>query len=173
MKQGIESLSRRQRECLLLVGKGHATERIAGELKIAVSTVNGHIEEAVRKMGVPNRRIAGALVLEDALSRAKTVELPPEKIPPENDPMAREEENAPFLPPAAVAEERVPFDGPITAAKLIGADTQRSETDRMVAVIARVTAIAALLALIIMALPSLSENAGALANLIAPHRYID
>ena len=69
-------LTVRQRDCLRLVGQLKKTEQIAGELGIAPSTVNTHIERAVALLGAANRREAARIVLAS--------DMRPEKSPTEN-----------------------------------------------------------------------------------------
>ena len=59
----VEKLSEMQRACLRLVAQLRKTEQIAAELGIAPSTVNTHIERAITRLGVPNRREAARLVV--------------------------------------------------------------------------------------------------------------
>lgn len=54
----IESLSKRQRECLRGVAQLKAAGEIATELKIATTTVNSYVADAVRLLGARNRREA-------------------------------------------------------------------------------------------------------------------
>lgn len=49
------SLSRRQRECLLWVRHGKSSADIGGILGLSIPTVDGHIAEACRKLGVRTR----------------------------------------------------------------------------------------------------------------------
>jgi DNA-binding CsgD family transcriptional regulator len=51
-------LSRRQRQCLELVGKGCTSKEIARELLISPSTVDNHIHAAVERMNVKDRNAA-------------------------------------------------------------------------------------------------------------------
>jgi len=48
-------LTRREKECLLLTAKSWRVEQIAKELNISVRTVNFHLQNANKKMGVNNK----------------------------------------------------------------------------------------------------------------------
>lgn len=84
-------LTDRQRECLRLVGQLKKTEQIAGELGIAPSTVNTHIERAVALLGAANRRDAARMVL--------VSDTRPEKSPTEIDRLPETPPPSPTLPP--------------------------------------------------------------------------
>jgi DNA-binding NarL/FixJ family response regulator len=58
----IERLSNRERQVLEQVASGKANEAVALELEIAPGTVAKHLEHAYRKLGVPNRTAAAALL---------------------------------------------------------------------------------------------------------------
>jgi DNA-binding CsgD family transcriptional regulator len=55
-------LSDRERQVLLLVGRGLTSQAIGRELDIAASTVDSHIEHAMRRLGARTRRQAAAIV---------------------------------------------------------------------------------------------------------------
>ncbi|THD38308.1 MAG: helix-turn-helix transcriptional regulator [Sphingomonas sp.] len=57
-------LSPRERECLLLVGKGKTAGVIANAIGISENTVNGYIASGMAKLGAATRREAGYVVLE-------------------------------------------------------------------------------------------------------------
>ena len=54
-------LTRRERECLTLLAKGHATEAIAETLGITPTTVRTHVQGVLVKLGVHSRLEAAAL----------------------------------------------------------------------------------------------------------------
>ena len=58
----IAALSDRQRECLELASRGLSSKEIARQLGIAPSTVDNHIQAAVGKLDVANRRQAVRLI---------------------------------------------------------------------------------------------------------------
>ena len=51
----IEQLSEREREILLLVGRGMSNKEIGRGLRIAPETVKWHLKNLFGKLGVPNR----------------------------------------------------------------------------------------------------------------------
>ena len=53
-------LTRREREVLKLVAQGKTSEQIARELVLVKRTVDFHVENACRKLGVDNRIAAAA-----------------------------------------------------------------------------------------------------------------
>lgn len=59
----VANLSEMQIACLRLVAELKKTEQIAGELGISPSTVNTHIERAIVRLQVANRREAARLVV--------------------------------------------------------------------------------------------------------------
>lgn len=61
--QTLDKLSDMQVACLRLVAELKKTEQIAAELGISPSTVNTHIERAIARLQVPNRREAARLVI--------------------------------------------------------------------------------------------------------------
>ncbi len=67
----LDKLSDMQIRCLRLVADLKKTEQIAAELGISPSTVNTHIERAITRLSVPNRREAARLVV--ARDRANAV----------------------------------------------------------------------------------------------------
>jgi DNA-binding CsgD family transcriptional regulator len=60
-KTGIEALSDRQKEILVLISQGYQQKEIAGLLGIEPSTIRGHTEEARQKIGVSSTRAAARL----------------------------------------------------------------------------------------------------------------
>jgi DNA-binding NarL/FixJ family response regulator len=58
----IETLTARERQILEQVALGKENDQIALELGIASATVSKHLEHVYRKLAVPNRTAAGALL---------------------------------------------------------------------------------------------------------------
>jgi DNA-binding NarL/FixJ family response regulator len=56
-------LTATEAQILRLLAGGHTTKEIAGELVVAVSTVDRHITHIYQKLGVRNRAAATALAL--------------------------------------------------------------------------------------------------------------
>lgn len=51
----ISKLTKREEEVLILIAKGYRNKEIADNLKISIYTVQNHIQDLFRKMGVRNR----------------------------------------------------------------------------------------------------------------------
>ena len=64
----LDSLSAREREVALAVGRGCANAEIAAELHITVATVKAHVSRLLSKLEVDNR-VQVALLVQDALRR--------------------------------------------------------------------------------------------------------
>lgn len=60
-KTGLEALSERQKEILVLISQGYQQKEIAGLLGIEPSTIRGHTEEARQKLNVSSTRAAARL----------------------------------------------------------------------------------------------------------------
>ena len=60
----LERLTPRERECLRLVAQHLSSKEIARQLGLSQHTVDGHLHEARRKLGVPTRRDAVRILLE-------------------------------------------------------------------------------------------------------------
>ncbi len=60
----IAQLTKRQRQCLLLVAKGLSTKQIARSLSLSPSTVDNHLQTAIAKLGVEGRFEAARLFAE-------------------------------------------------------------------------------------------------------------
>ena len=58
----IERLTPRERECLRLVAEHLHSKEIARRLSISQHTVDGHLNEARRRLGVASRRDAARLL---------------------------------------------------------------------------------------------------------------
>ncbi|HML44994.1 MAG: helix-turn-helix transcriptional regulator [Hyphomicrobium zavarzinii] len=54
-------LTRRERDCLVLSGRGHSEKEVAQQLDISPNTVRVHIENIKRKLGASNK--SHALIL--------------------------------------------------------------------------------------------------------------
>lgn len=63
MTETLERLSPRERETLELLAHGKGNKEIAAELGLSLSTVKGHIESILGKLGVPSRTAAVAMWL--------------------------------------------------------------------------------------------------------------
>lgn len=59
----IERLTPRERECLRLVAEHLHSKEIARRLRISQHTVDGHLNEARRRLGVASRRDAARLLV--------------------------------------------------------------------------------------------------------------
>lgn len=60
---GRELLTPRERDCLVLTGRGHSEKEVALALDISPNTVRVHIEKAKRKLGASNKSHALILAL--------------------------------------------------------------------------------------------------------------
>lgn len=58
-----ETLTRRERDCLILTGHGHSEKEVALALDISPNTVRVHIENIKRKLGASNKSHALILAL--------------------------------------------------------------------------------------------------------------
>lgn len=75
MRQGnAGTLTRRERDVLALVAKGHPTGEVAARLGIAAGTVESHVRAARAKLGTATRRQAAVLATPGG-RRADTVPL--------------------------------------------------------------------------------------------------
>jgi DNA-binding CsgD family transcriptional regulator len=66
---GPDGLTKRQLEVLLLLAEGLTSQQIADRLVVSVNTVNRHVSDAYRKIGVSNRVGAAAYVARHGLAR--------------------------------------------------------------------------------------------------------
>lgn len=55
-------LTDRQRECLVLVAQGYETKEIARQIGLSPDTVDMHVKNALKRLGVSSRREAARLV---------------------------------------------------------------------------------------------------------------
>lgn len=84
-----DQLTRRERDCLGLVGLGRSSKEIALELGISPFTVDEYIRSAIAKLGVQNRREAARALAEEGAAAT------PEKIGDEAEGIAAGDESAP------------------------------------------------------------------------------
>lgn len=68
---GIESLSPRQREVLLLIGEGKSNHEIADTLSCSLNTVKRHVTAVLQKLQLPNRTRAAMFVSKSNLARSE------------------------------------------------------------------------------------------------------
>jgi DNA-binding NarL/FixJ family response regulator len=64
-REQLTTLSPREREVALAVGRGHSNAEIAAELHMSVATVKAHVSRLLVKLGVDNR-VQIALLVQDA-----------------------------------------------------------------------------------------------------------
>jgi DNA-binding CsgD family transcriptional regulator len=106
-KTGPDSLSAKQLQCLRLVAKGFTSDQIAHEAGIAVGTANYHIDQAVKKLGAPGRRLAASMLTEHEAARASLAATLPSGAgarPPRPD--------TAIAPPENLTSQILRFDGP-------------------------------------------------------------
>jgi DNA-binding NarL/FixJ family response regulator len=60
--EGTGTLTQREREVALLVGRGLTNRRIAEELSISANTVNNHVAKILKKLGLGSRAEIAAWV---------------------------------------------------------------------------------------------------------------
>jgi len=58
LPQQISSLTERELEVLCLLARGHTNKAIGRQLQITLNTVNNHVQNILRKLGVANRTAA-------------------------------------------------------------------------------------------------------------------
>jgi DNA-binding CsgD family transcriptional regulator len=63
MASGLDTLTKREREVLRLLGRGHDAKSIATDLDLSVHTINERLREVRRKLGVSSSREAARLLL--------------------------------------------------------------------------------------------------------------
>ena len=61
--QGLERLSRREREVLALIAAGLSNKEVAQTLipPVSINTAKGYVRQILAKLGVPNRAAAASL----------------------------------------------------------------------------------------------------------------
>ena len=62
VSQPASQLTDRQRECLILVAQGYETKEIARQIGLSPDTVDMHIKNALKRLGVSSRREAARMV---------------------------------------------------------------------------------------------------------------
>lgn len=83
----LDRLTKRQRECLRLVGQMRTSKQIAATLGISPHTVDGHVNEAVATLEAGTRYEAARLFLAH--------ESTPQRLTGQPEPLASEVESAP------------------------------------------------------------------------------
>lgn len=63
LQQSVAALSLRERDCLARLARGASTTAIAHYLDLPAATIDGHIEAAMRKLGVLTRAEAAAMAI--------------------------------------------------------------------------------------------------------------
>lgn len=76
MREGLSELTDREREVLRLLYRGHTAKSAAAELDLSVHTINDHLREARKKLGVPSSKQAARILGEEGSN------LPPKKLVP-------------------------------------------------------------------------------------------
>lgn len=66
----LEALSARERQIMLLAGKGLSNAAIGEQLHLSTHTVKSHVHNALRKLGASNRAQGAAIVLGHSLEHA-------------------------------------------------------------------------------------------------------
>jgi DNA-binding NarL/FixJ family response regulator len=69
---GIEHLTRREREVLDLIALGRSNKRIAVELEISEKTVKAHVGRVLAKLGVADRTQAAVLAVQRGIARPRS-----------------------------------------------------------------------------------------------------
>lgn len=69
----LGALTRREREVLLLIGRGRSNRQIADQLGIEIGTVKNHVHAVLEKLGVSNRKDAARYLV---LAQYRFVERP-------------------------------------------------------------------------------------------------
>jgi two-component system, NarL family, response regulator LiaR len=69
---GVEQLTRRERQVLELIAVGHSNKRIALELEIAEKTVKTHVGHLLAKLGVSDRTQAALLAVQRGLAGGRS-----------------------------------------------------------------------------------------------------
>jgi DNA-binding CsgD family transcriptional regulator len=136
-KSGLtDGLTDRQRSCLLRVAEGRTSKEIAREFAISPSTVDNHINAALKIVGCANRLEAARLVLEgSAVGFEPPLAEPVITELPSAEPVAREESRRvnPVVP-TAVESEVPPGGRAFRLPPLGGAPNHESAARRLVMV---------------------------------------
>lgn len=74
--QAVDQLTRTERDCLRLVAQGLQSKEIAAQTGRAAKTIDKHIENACRKLGVTGRRQAARILAASEALRNGAVEAP-------------------------------------------------------------------------------------------------
>lgn len=154
----IASLSRRERECLLLVHDGLASGEIARDLGIATETVESHIKNARAKLGGVPRRQAARLVAHAQHPQTLATSLSGTDIPPIST-----------AQPEALREERstFTFEGSPYPEAFVEEARRRNDhrsLSRLVLILVGLVA----LAMAILMVPAMADGFQRLANFIDP-----
>lgn len=64
LRARVDALSPRQREILVYVAQHFSSKEIARLLGVSPTTVDSHVAAALARLGIANRREAGALMIE-------------------------------------------------------------------------------------------------------------
>jgi DNA-binding NarL/FixJ family response regulator len=70
------ALTPRQRQVVMLIAQGAADKEIAGALGITTATAQKHVTNLLKRLNVPNRAAAAALLVGSMLSPAPTLRVP-------------------------------------------------------------------------------------------------
>jgi DNA-binding NarL/FixJ family response regulator len=71
-RDGIEHLTRRERQVLELIALGHSNKRIALELDVAEKTVKTHVGHLLAKLGVADRTQAALFAVQQGLAGGRS-----------------------------------------------------------------------------------------------------
>ncbi len=167
---GGAALSPRQRKCLELVGEGLTTKEIAYALELSENTVDEHIKKAMAKLGAPTRQRAAAMLRSIQQSLRETdPQIPPQPLgvgtSQVDDYPTKTADPVPAL--SLHEPDRLPFEPEPLADK-----HQRPQPGEMhhdqnnLNIIGRILVIAAAMALILLAMPSLIGGAERIAAFI-------
>jgi DNA-binding NarL/FixJ family response regulator len=66
-EEPLDTLTPREREILVLIGKGYPNKRIAGELRVSEKTVKTHVGHVLAKLGVTDRTQAAVVAVRAGL----------------------------------------------------------------------------------------------------------
>jgi two-component system, NarL family, response regulator LiaR len=68
----LDTLTPRERQILVLIGKGYPNKRIAGELRVSEKTVKTHVGHVLAKLGVTDRTQAAVVAVRAGLVEARS-----------------------------------------------------------------------------------------------------